>query len=195
MGMSLYLSVDQHMHYIQMFDNLLIGKLMYDYGKPLPKETNFTKTFYVRDHRFFITAIEFLYDCKAQILDGENEDDVFEMEEFNVLLEWDLARRWNTIKEKCISREYNLYMTFCEQENVLMDTIRTSYCPYHEVEVRSTLQQTGILLQVGGYQGTFFSILHNHIMFVRSFSEMVINSEKQLVQLEQEDFLDETSSD
>lgn len=183
MGRSLFVTYESQCEFVQEADNLVIAKIMYDLGKPISPLRDLTSVYYNKDCRFFIEALENLFDSKTGLTENQQEYlRLSEEESFELKLDWDLVQQWEELKKLCLCVHPNWLEDIVSQENDCLKTVRHMFGDYSDIELRTELTSTGLRIEVDGYQGLFSSFLERYVDFFKSFTQTVKHWDQQIKQ-------------
>jgi pyrroloquinoline quinone (PQQ) biosynthesis protein C len=138
-------------------DNLLIAKMMSDYGQPLNPDLNFYVQNSNNDSSLFFEALKVIFDVKSEV----------EEEEKTVLL---LSNKeitsWLQLTEKI--RNTNMHEAFRMVQKGLESTLSSS-SHWFDGEMEGTLTETGVQLNVIGT--TYYMMYHEFLEEIIQFKD------------------------
>lgn len=156
MGKSCYLTVNFIMAASYTADNLLIAKLMYDRGFPLPPDSVFYEEAGYNDSSLFWKALKQLYSYEEINVSEDQMNDSYALQS-DELKEWYLF--------KSVLKDTPHFEEFCEAEELLESILNYSELEGFEITVKGEFTNNGLTLTLDGdfgyafYHGIVESIL------------------------------------
>lgn len=136
--------------YCATVDNIVMAKMLHDYGKPMPGSCYFSAdNAYAMVDSLFYRCIDVLFDCETDL--EENDDQG----------EWRFFIPVPKLKE----------LTQKEQET-LVKPLLSICCDCHELEFAATLGDGELHVKVSGWYGYSSAALKEYIQFAKNLDEM-----------------------
>lgn len=160
MSKVVFVSISQLQEYQNTADNLLMSKLLYDYGKPLEEEIDYYGEQYL-DCSFFILCLERLFSVPAQVI--KSEDGIGIKIQLNIL---DFAK--NNTK----SRTQKINLLYAQ---IISELERMNDCDlFFDYVMSGHIEDTMLTLEGNGYWAHFSGYLKKMIdihRLITNFSE------------------------
>lgn len=171
MSVSLCLTWEQKEAYLRGTDNLYLAFEMDKYGKPLPPETSFYRSYPVSaiSDTIFFKALTLLFPKSIYCIEGDDED-VYE-EGCSVKHCIREIQHWHKLKEKAPVKFQGLMR---KDEEKLMKTLISLNCDYSDLGVEATMKSYGLHLIIQGSEwGLYSSFFTSFLIFYDQLKELI----------------------
>jgi hypothetical protein len=139
-------------------DNLLIAKLMSDYGLPLSPELSFYVESYSNEPSLFFEAIKLLFPVKSDVEEKEEDEKTI------IHVANQEIGNWLGISEKC--RNTSMYEAF-RMAQVGLESQLASFSDHFDGELKGEFEADGFQLVLNGTQD--FMLYHEFLEIIFQF--------------------------
>jgi hypothetical protein len=171
MEKSLFLTYDRHYEHLHTADNLIVAKILFDEGKPFPKQRIFLADSSIeKSDSFFYEGISLLFHspiCYETDMENYSADDPIT---FTVAFQ--AAKEWDHIG-RMIRDDSTLLNQYQEDTHWILENVESKYCDYFELQVKTLLTPFGIQVTLDGYHALFHPFMLEYVAFLHRIEKKV----------------------